>query len=176
MRIYWMYRQRDNKIEQESGLGFWEQRLASSKINKYKPEVIKLAQDRSSGHYHQLLEKIHGYIVKVDKDFIILVCDTKLIDLQLHHLSKASLAYNTNLTDIINSPEDYMKDIKIAQILQKVEETKSIMLENLDAVLKRGDEIDKLVDQTESLCTEADRFKIAAEDLNSCWPKWCNIL
>ncbi|WIA34390.1 hypothetical protein OEZ86_012726 [Tetradesmus obliquus] len=52
-------------------------------------------------------------------------------------------------------PEEYSK---VSSVQKKVDEVKNIMSENIEKVLSRGEKLDLLVDKTDNLMFEADRF------------------
>ncbi|KAI8473369.1 MAG: synaptobrevin-domain-containing protein [Monoraphidium minutum] len=52
-------------------------------------------------------------------------------------------------------PEEYSK---VAGVQKKVDEVKNIMSDNIEKVLARGEKLDLLVDKTDNLMFEADRF------------------
>lgn len=56
---------------------------------------------------------------------------------------------------VLQYPEEYSK---ISSVQKKVDEVKGIMQENIEKVLSRGEALDNLVDKTDNLMHEADRF------------------
>ncbi|KAG2452165.1 hypothetical protein HYH02_003197 [Chlamydomonas schloesseri] len=56
-------------------------------------------------------------------------------------------------------PEEYSK---VASVQKKVDEAKAVMVDNIEAVLKRGEQLDKIQEKTEDLMVEADRFRDGA--------------
>lgn len=59
-------------------------------------------------------------------------------------------------------PEEYSK---VASVQQKVDAVKNIMSENIEKVLARGEKLDLLVDKTDNLMSEADRFQKTGRNL-----------
>lgn len=59
-------------------------------------------------------------------------------------------------------PEEYSK---VASVQKKVDEVKNIMSENIEKVLERGEKLDLLVDKTDNLMFEADRFQKSGRQL-----------
>jgi len=47
---------------------------------------------------------------------------------------------------------------KVAGVQKKVDEVKAVMSDNIEKVLQRGEKLDTLVDKTDNLMSEADRF------------------
>ncbi|KAG2425092.1 hypothetical protein HXX76_014001 [Chlamydomonas incerta] len=56
-------------------------------------------------------------------------------------------------------PEEYSK---VASVQKKVDEAKAIMVENIEVVLKRGEQLERIQEKTEDLMVEADRFRDGA--------------
>lgn len=65
-------------------------------------------------------------------------------------------------------PEQFSK---VASVQRKVDEVKSIMSENIEKVLERGEKLDLLVDKTDNLMFEADRFQKQGKALRR--KMWC---
>ncbi|OGT45220.1 MAG: hypothetical protein A3E83_08095 [Gammaproteobacteria bacterium RIFCSPHIGHO2_12_FULL_41_20] len=106
---------------------------------------------------------------------IAIVSRNKLEPLELAYLfsnihtiySKPNLA--VTLDAIILNPLNYIaRDIVTAQLKQKVQEIKEIMLENLEKLLDRGERIELLVRKTDYLANGATSFKREAKKLNGC--------
>ncbi|EIE19250.1 R-SNARE protein, VAMP72-family [Coccomyxa subellipsoidea C-169] len=56
---------------------------------------------------------------------------------------------------------------KIASVQKKVDEVKNIMVDNIEKVLERGEKIELLVDKTDNLRFQADRFHKTGRQLRS---------
>lgn len=56
---------------------------------------------------------------------------------------------------------------KVAAVQKKVDEVKNIMVDNIEKVLERGERIELLVDKTDNLRTQADRFQMTGRQLRS---------
>lgn len=54
---------------------------------------------------------------------------------------------------------------KVAAIQREIDSVKDIMLENIDAVLKRGERLEDLMDRTDNIAQEAGLFKRQATEL-----------
>ena len=76
---------------------------------------------------------------------------------------------NATLEDMyLNTPNYIGKDILIAKTKAGIEETREIMIKNIEAVLKRGEAIENLKDRTEALATQAILFNKQGKKLNNC--------
>lgn len=63
---------------------------------------------------------------------------------------------------------------KAAEVQKKVDEVKGIMVENIERVLERGEKIELLVDKTDNLRFQADKFHKTGRSLrNKMW--WQNF-
>jgi len=76
---------------------------------------------------------------------------------------------------ICKSYEDPRKSDNILKIQNQLDETKDLMIQNIDQILKRGETIQELVDRTEDLEMSSKVFFQNADKLNSCWGR-CTIL
>ncbi|KAK9839271.1 hypothetical protein WJX81_005050 [Elliptochloris bilobata] len=56
---------------------------------------------------------------------------------------------------------------KVASVQRKVDEVKTIMVDNIEKVLERGERLELLVDKTDNLRTQADRFHQTGRQLRS---------
>lgn len=75
------------------------------------------------------------------------------------------------LTYVMNNPNEFNK---VATVQKKVDEVKAIMVENIDKVLERGERLELLVDKTDNLRFQADKFQKQGRSLrNKMW--WQNI-
>eukprot|EP00892_Ulva_mutabilis_P001973 jgi/Ulvmu1/11777/UM008_0191.1 len=71
----------------------------------------------------------------------------------------------------INNPGEISK---IHRVKAKVDEVKGIMVQNIEKVLERGERIEVLVDKTEDLQNQAQRFQVQGRNLrNKMW--WQNM-
>jgi len=83
--------------------------------------------------------------------------------------------YRSTLKELMEAasanPQEFSK---VAQVRQQVEEVKSVMMDNIEQVLDRGDRIELLVDKTEELRFQADHFQSSGRSLRrKLW--WSNV-
>lgn len=72
-----------------------------------------------------------------------------------------------------NHPEELSK---VAAVQKKVDEVKNIMVENIEKVLERGERIELLVDKTDNLKFQAEKFQRAGRQLrNKFWWQNCRM-
>jgi len=67
-----------------------------------------------------------------------------------------------NMEYVLCHPEEFNK---VALVQRKVDDVRSVMVDNIDKVLDRGDRIDHLVDKTKTMKSQADRFHRVGRDL-----------
>lgn len=80
-----------------------------------------------------------------------------------------------HMEKVCKSYEDPRKSDNILKIQNQLDETKDIMIQNIESILARGESIQDLVDKTEDLESSSKVFFNNADKLNSCWGR-CEIL
>lgn len=124
--------------------------------------------------YHKL--KISGqavYYMQVTQDHLYAVAvDVELTEVQKRHLFAhiVQAKQKNDLENILKDPESATTDIgmqKIAAIQKELNETKDIMLENIDKVLLRGEKVEDLVQRTDELKRTAGDFEWSATRLKN---------
>jgi hypothetical protein len=65
--------------------------------------------------------------------------------------------------------EDPRHSDNILKIQNQLDETKDIMIQNIEQILQRGETIQELVDRTDDLEASSKVFFQNADKLNSCW-------
>ena len=76
---------------------------------------------------------------------------------------------------ICKSYEDPRKSDNILKIQNQLDETRDIMVQNIENILARGETIEQLVEKTDDLEMSSKVFFQNADKLNSCWGR-CSIL
>jgi synaptobrevin family protein YKT6 len=76
---------------------------------------------------------------------------------------------------VCKSYEDPRKSDNILKIQNQLDETKDVMIQNIESILARGETIQELVDKTDDLEMSSKVFFQNADKLNSCWGR-CAIL
>jgi len=90
------------------------------------------------------------------------------------------LAFNDAFSRVLSAQMTYYSNTrnsdKISKVKGEVDELKSVMVENIEKVLSRGDRIENLVDKTENLESQAIHFKKQSTALKrSMWMKNCKL-
>lgn len=70
---------------------------------------------------------------------------------------------------VCKSYEDPRKSDNILKIQNQLDETRDIMVQNIENILARGETIDELVQRTDDLEMSSKMFFQNADKLNSCW-------
>eukprot|EP01117_Protostelium_nocturnum_P013932 TRINITY_DN524_c0_g1_i1.p1 TRINITY_DN524_c0_g1~~TRINITY_DN524_c0_g1_i1.p1 ORF type:complete len:215 (+),score=60.57 TRINITY_DN524_c0_g1_i1:56-700(+) len=78
------------------------------------------------------------------------------------------------LDAVIAKYQDPKEADPIAKINKDLEDTKEIMIQNIEKLLKRGEDLDALLSKTTHLSESSKIFLKKTEKLNSC--RWCTIL
>ncbi|KAH3762774.1 synaptobrevin-like YKT6 [Pelomyxa schiedti] len=76
------------------------------------------------------------------------------------------------LTELLARYQDPARADPISKVERDLEETKSVMIKNIDQLLERGDSLERLVEKSDDLSFQSRAFMINAKKMNSC----CNIL
>jgi len=136
-------------------------------------------------HYHILVEGGLTYLGMASHTFQKRRAFAFLLDVRQNFLTKFGETWKTAIAlqfDNIFSrtlqqrAEFFSSDAsdKIAAVQAQIEETKSILVENIDNLLARGERIELLVEKTERLTDESFQFKNKARQLRiKMW--WKNI-
>jgi transcriptional regulator of heat shock response len=90
-----------------------------------------------------------------------------------HLISLAKDIIHKGLIDTIEKNFEYIEtEIRCDQIKKELDEIKYQIVENIDALLERGEKMDDLVERTRYLSEESKQFYIHTKRLNRC----CNII
>lgn len=102
---------------------------------------------------------VYYSIIFKDKKVVAFATDAEIEKEKLDILVYAMKSAQTlqQLQKILTDPQKFSKS-KIETIQAEVDDTKQVMLSNIDKVLERGDKIDALIDRTESLGDRSMRF------------------
>jgi len=90
-------------------------------------------------------------------------------------VSVSSLLVCSATFQVCKSYEDPRKSDNILKIQNQLDETKDVMIQNIESILARGETIQELVDKTDDLEMSSKVFFQNADKLNSCWGR-CTIL
>ncbi|MDI9818482.1 MULTISPECIES: hypothetical protein [unclassified Legionella] len=149
--------------------------FARQAINSYKQEIISFCEKLIPGEIQGT--KKNGYFfyaARLGSDYCIAVLDTQLTETQMNFLSYYLLRLKLDLQTVANDLEKYTKDNKLEEINLQLAETRELMLENLEQILKRGESIERLLERSEELKNSSLSFKHESRKLTTCWP--CNLI
>lgn len=80
------------------------------------------------------------------------------------------------LGKLLKQYQDLASVDKITKAQQLIDETKVVMLDNIDAVMRRGENLEDLVAKTDDLSTMSKGFHKAAKKTNKrCSPSNCSV-
>lgn len=128
----------------------------------------------------------HHYVKRVTgTPFLIVICSKNPLDakeaaylmINIQHAFERPDSSRVTLEDIIINPLAYItKDHLIVSARQDIEEVKQISLNNINALLERGERIDDLYASTVKLTQASATFKHRAQEQNSwCSGSYCSI-
>ncbi len=122
---------------------------------------------------YQITEKVEEktfyiYVYVSDKYYICLTDQDypNLVAMEL--LSELKENMNDKYNEIWNKYQDPMSISKVLQVKKQLEQTKIVMLDSIDKILERGENIEALVEKTNQLEDISIKFRRDAEKLNSC--------
>lgn len=124
-------------------------------------------------HYYKISEKVNEKEIiiygssKDTKCFVIITNSTypSTTATQLMYELINSIKPIAELFAAYQKPADVDK---LVLIRQELESSKTIILESLDALIDRGEELPKLLDRTEALLDHSLEFSIKAKEMNRC--------
>jgi len=150
-------------------------RLILDKIAHTTSGKMSYAYDRHYFHYYATDGLI--FLCMSDEQFPRRIAFAFLEDIKNRFLAVYKTTYKTALSFGMNEEfsrvlkrqmEYYSYDPsvdKIATVQKKVDETKKVMVENIERVLDRGEKIELLVSRTEHLQDQSYKFSQASKDL-----------
>lgn len=155
--------------------------IAEVMYNKYRTEITDFSRRFDDGLIPSAVEIRDGICFNAykgsDKSLCIVVSDRALEKKEAFFLFYHLLIKKIPVQTVIQDPEPYLYDPKIAEVRTKLDETTEIMLSNIEKTILRGEGINGLLDNSIELKIASDEFKEEAKKLNSCWPAWgCSIL
>lgn len=139
----------------------------------------------SSYMFHIMVSKGYTYLCMAEKDFGNRIPFKFLEDLEKKFFEKYGEKAKIALENSLNS--DFKKQLRqlqeyhsnpksdnINKVKNQIDEVKGIMINNIDKVLERGDQLDQLVVRTEELTNVSQDFRVKAKKLkNTMW--WKNV-
>ena len=86
----------------------------------------------------------------------------------------AMTAFNAELHTLMKKYDNLKLDTPMAQVRQKMEKVKTLMIDNVNQLMERGEKLNLLVTRTEKLQQEAFKYEKASKKLkNTYW--WKNV-
>lgn len=132
-----------------------------------------------------MVSKGYTYLCMTEKDFGNRIPFKFLEELEKKFLEKYGEKAKTALENSLNSEfkktlrqlqefHSNQKNDNISKVKNQIDEVKGIMINNIDKVLERGDQLDQLVVRTEELTNVSQDFRVKAKKLkNTMW--WKNV-
>lgn len=154
------------------------QSSSSEKRNSYSADtyMVHVLTHRSGVVFLCACDKAYAnymafkYLEKISANFIAFFRE------DTHRTPQACLSFTRQLkqeADFFNSPDAN----KLKKIQQDIDQVKSVMLENIDTILERGDKIEGLMEKTTLLLGESTTFSSNATSLRrKMWLKNVKLL
>jgi len=80
------------------------------------------------------------------------------------------------ISELLKQFEDVYALNKVAQVQSQVEKVKLVAVQNLEAILQRGENVDQLIQQADELSTSTRVFYKSSKKLQKCGWASCEIL
>ncbi|KAG6611322.1 Vesicle-associated membrane protein [Phytophthora cinnamomi] len=89
-------------------------------------------------------------------------------------LAYAMTPFNSTLDSLMKKYDNYKLETPMSQVRQKMERVKTLMIENVNQLMERGEKIELLVTRTTKLQQDAMKYEKSAKKLkNAYW--WMNV-
>ncbi|OWZ24491.1 Vesicle-associated membrane protein [Phytophthora megakarya] len=89
-------------------------------------------------------------------------------------LAYAMASFNPTLDSLMKKYDNYKLETPMSQVRQKMERVKTLMIENVNQLMERGEKIELLVTRTTKLQQDAMKYEKSAKKLrNAFW--WMNV-
>ena len=118
------------------------------------------------------------YVTIVDDIGVAMLLSSTLeLDTTPHTVSKKLILDYKRLNYIPDSEEEIMAFFKISQIKSDIDDSKKVLLRSISKVIERGENIEDLVNKTQTLSVQSKLFFKSSRKFNSCcWifptPRW----
>lgn len=154
-------------------------------LEKIPPQDDKKSYGYDRHMFHYIVDDGITYLCMADADFGMRIPFAFLEDIKNRFRAtygdrgKTAIAYgmNTDFSRVLQNQMEYYSNPgadRINRVRNEVDEVKSVMVQNIEKVLERGERIELLVDKTENLNQNAFKFKKASTQLKrSMW--WKNV-
>eukprot|EP00759_Apiculatamorpha_spiralis_P036677 PhF_6_TR3691/c0_g1_i1/m.5249/K08515/VAMP7; vesicle-associated membrane protein 7 len=174
----------------ESGLAGPHRTIVTKVLEKIPRHDNRMSYTYESNVIHYSVENEIVYLCMADKDVQSRIAFAFLEEVQrrfkekfagserkypaTNDLSKETCQkFNVILTEQLKYFNDPNSD-KVTRVRRQIADVQQVMLENIDAVLARGDQIDNLVDKTNELNTQAEGFRTQSRTLRRKM-QWKNV-
>ncbi|AYV77932.1 MAG: hypothetical protein Edafosvirus3_10 [Edafosvirus sp.] len=135
-------------------------------------EEIKVTRETVNKYKYEKIENTYMATYQFDNTIILAICSDKLKDATLRIFFNKIMKCNSideEVEYIKYFIKNYDKEIdKIDKITQQLDETKEIMMRNIDLVIKRGQSLDDLLQKSADLSASSKIFLNRTKKLNKC--------
>eukprot|EP01100_Stratorugosa_tubuloviscum_P002948 TRINITY_DN16_c0_g5_i1.p1 TRINITY_DN16_c0_g5~~TRINITY_DN16_c0_g5_i1.p1 ORF type:complete len:257 (+),score=87.41 TRINITY_DN16_c0_g5_i1:109-771(+) len=147
-------------------------------LEKMPQEDTKKSYEYDDFIFHFQIHSGVTYMCMADKSFPRRICFLFLEDIKNRFLAmygeeqiRRAMAYTMNedfsrsLSSLTNYYSNDPSVDRILQAKQQIEDTRQVMVENIELLLTRGEKIDLLVEKTDTLNVQAIKYKQKSKDL-----------
>lgn len=119
-------------------------------------------------YYHYLINKSKYCCVISANDECSQYLITHLINEIIHQSISSNWEQNLNLTKILHQYQNLHDIDPIVRLNNDLEETKTILITSMDALLRRGEQLEDLIEKSEELSITTKKFARESSKLNRC--------
>jgi len=153
------------------------QTITSSILKNLPKGNKKVSYTHEKYNFHIIIEDGVIYLCMASQDFQRRICFAFLEDIKNQFLSRFvgswakanAYALDEEFKPVLKKQMEYYSNgtntDRILKVRKEIDEVKSIMVENIEKVLERGDKIELLVEKTDTLSHESFTFHSKSKDL-----------
>ena len=172
--LYYLFIIKNNDILYEkydlSSISYFFRSTIENNLQTKCRELIKENMKTNSQEINKSIFKGYAFYTVFASDTNICTCiivnekyGEKQVKTLLHNLKYSNKDYNSLFLEYRNEPVD-----KIEQITKTLDEMKIIMNDNIEKIIKRGEDLDTLSVKASNLSDHAKIYKKKAHDYNKC--------
>ena len=135
-------------------------------------DVTKKIIKKCEPGYYQLEHNIRDYDLLIfgyaDKNYTIIITDTKYPEYRSKELLLNVSKNTLTQIELDKMFETYQHPDKLTEIKKELEETKKIVMDNVDKLLLRQGSLDELLEKANALQISSEDFVDSTNNLNRC--------
>ncbi|KTC98859.1 Synaptobrevin [Legionella geestiana] len=150
---------------EHAGYGLFASPLGRAWVEQLEKKALELIDN------YPYVISMNNYLVhfyRVGANWCAAALNRELSDGELRSLVHFLLYEKIPLATVAHTPKNYVTRIKATR--DALDDTTEIMRDNLEKFLERREALERLLEDTEELKIETNRFYLSTTELNSCWP------